>query len=117
MSRHMALLLLGHAAVLTALLCRTIPAAAAAAAVPSDAELRLVKSRFTSHIADPDVELKVAEGFAQNLQHPQCNWSDINYKDKTRGDWATAVHMDRVVYMASALPLKESLASSVACSQ
>ena len=86
--------------------------------LPSHKELALVKARFTTHISSSTVELDLAEDYAKSLRRPQCNWSDINYKDKSRGAWKTREHMVRAEYMANALPLAEnnSLASSVACS-
>ena len=75
-------------------------------APPSAVELATIKARFTAQVTNNDTAAAAA-GYASTLL-PNGTWADIDYTDKTRGAWKTAVHMKRVESMSQALPFAAS---------
>jgi hypothetical protein len=71
------------------------------ATIPSATEMGQIKARFTAQVTDPTTAAAAAE-YASTIR-PDGSWSDIDYKDKTRGGWKTEVHMARVSWFEGGL--------------
>jgi hypothetical protein len=71
------------------------------ATIPSTTEMGEIKARFSAQVTDPTTAAAAAE-YASTIR-PDGSWSDIDYKDKTRGGWKTEVHMSRVSWLEGSL--------------